>query len=220
MFFSNLLFIFTTSFATGFSGAVSPGPLLAYTIRETTRRGFWAGPLISTGHAILEVAIVTLVAVGVLRFMERDYAFITVALLGSGFLLFMGWGMLRNPGQSLPVQAGGSTDFAPLQPPRLLIGGITMSLANPFWTFWWVTVGLTFMNKALSLGLGIWGISAFYVGHVLSDYVWYGVVSLALVSGRRVLTDSFYKWLIIICGLFLWGMAGYFIYEAVQRLLH
>lgn len=213
-----MFLVFSTSFLTGFSGAVTPGPLLAYNIRETTRHGFRAAPLIVTGHSILEVIVVTAVAIGALRFMEYDYAFVTVAFLGSAFLLFMGWGMLHHPGRSLPGPVG-SEGPVEARPRSLLLGGIGMSLSNPFWSFWWATVGLNFMEWAQSLGLGVWGIVCFYVGHVLSDYVWFGGISLALVSGRRLLTDTFYKWLIIVCGLFLWGMAGFFIAKGIDRLL-
>lgn len=218
MFLSNLFLVFSTSLLTGFSGAVTPGPMLAYNVRETARHGLRAAPLIVTGHSILEVLVVTAVAVGALRFMEYDYAFVTVALLGSAFLLFMGWGMLRHPGQSLPGSVG-SEGPAEVKTHSLLLGGVGMSLSNPFWSFWWATVGLNFMDWAQGLGLGMWGIVSFYVGHVLSDYVWYGGVSLALVSGRRLFTGAFYRRLIIVCGLFLWGMAGFFIAKGIDRLL-
>lgn len=211
--------IFGTSFVVGLSGAVTPGPVLAYNIRETARRGFWAGPFIATGHSILELAVVALLVIGVLRFIEGDAAFVTIALLGAAFLLWMGWGMVRNPGRDLPVQAGGSAGSIPLRPGGLLLGGVLVSLANPFWSLWWVTVGLSFLNWSRELGLGLLGIAAFYLGHILADYVWYGVVSLALVSGRRILTDTFYKGLILVCGLFLWGLAGFFIAQGVSRLL-
>ena len=219
MFLSQLFLIFGTSFVVAFSGAAMPGPLLAYDIRETVRHGFWAGPLIITGHSILELLVVTLLVLGVLRFVEGDAAFVTISLLGGAFLLWMGWGMLRRPDQNLPIQAGGSVGFAPLQPRNLLTGGILVSLSNPFWAIWWVTIGLKFLTSSQELGLALWGIVAFYVGHILADYTWYGAVSLALVSGRRILTDAFYKWLILICGLFLWGMAAYFIAEGITRLL-
>ena len=127
--------------------------------------------------------------------------------------------MVRNPGRDLPTQVGGSGGFVALRPGGLLLGGVAVSLSNPFWSLWWVTVGLSFLNWSRELGLGLLGIAAFYLGHILADYAWYGVVSLALVSGRRILTDTFYKGLILVCGLFLWGLAGFFIAQGLSRLL-
>jgi len=214
-----VLFVFWTSFGVGFSGAASPGPLLAYNIRETARHGFWVGPLLTTGHSILELALVTLLVVGLGRFMDNTAAFVTIAFLGSGFLLFMGWGMLRRPGQVVPPRAEREQARKDLKPHRLLMGGILVSLSNPFWSLWWATAGLNFLNWAQERDLGLWGIGAFYMGHILSDYAWYGAVSLALATGRRFLTDTFYKVLILVCGLFLWAMAGYFISQGVARLM-
>ena len=56
--------IFLTSLAIGFSGAVSPGPLLTYTITESLKKGFIAGPLISVGHALIELVLVIVFALG------------------------------------------------------------------------------------------------------------------------------------------------------------
>ena len=44
----------STSFIVALSGALMPGPLLTVTVGEAARRGFWAGPLIMVGHALLE----------------------------------------------------------------------------------------------------------------------------------------------------------------------
>jgi len=215
--------IFGTSFVMGLSGAVTPGPLLAYNIRETARRGFWAGPWVATGHSILEAAMVALLAVGALQFMKGDVAFTTVALIGGAFLLWMGYGMVRHPGIAAPsqAQATGGAD-GPARARRFdhpIFGGIAVSLVNPFWIVWWVTVGLTWLNKSQDMGLGLLGVAAFYVGHILSDYAWYGLVSAGIASGRRVLTDTFYKGLILACGLFLWAMAGFFIANGLSRVV-
>lgn len=65
------LAVFGTSFLVGLSGALAPGPLLALDIRESTQRGFWAGPYIATGHSLLELLVVILLAIGVLHFIEK-----------------------------------------------------------------------------------------------------------------------------------------------------
>ena len=213
-----MAFVFGTSFLVGLSGVATPGPVLAYNIRETARRGFWAAPLIATGHSLLELLLVALLVVGVLRFLEGDTAFVIISLLGAAFLVWMGWGMIRHPGRDLPVQGGGTAGFMPLRPGVLMLGGVLISISNPFWSLWWATVGLNYLKWSQELGLGLLGIGAFYVGHILADYAWYGAISLGLVSGRRILTDTFYRGLLLVCGLFLWAMAGFFLTKGIDRL--
>jgi hypothetical protein len=55
---TTLLTIFASSFVIALSGALMPGPLLTATISECSQRGFIAGPLLITGHAILELVLV------------------------------------------------------------------------------------------------------------------------------------------------------------------
>lgn len=100
-----LLAIFGTSFVVGLSGALMPGPLFTLTVRETLRRGFWAGPVISAGHAAIELALVISLAVGLKRFLEDEGpATGAIALAGGAFLLWMGYWMLRSaPRQSLSL---------------------------------------------------------------------------------------------------------------------
>jgi threonine/homoserine/homoserine lactone efflux protein len=49
--------IFGGSFALALSGVLLPGPLLTVTISESARRGFKAGPLLITGHGLLEFSL-------------------------------------------------------------------------------------------------------------------------------------------------------------------
>lgn len=101
------LAVFGTSFLVGLSGALAPGPLLALDIREPTARGFWAGPYIATGHSLLELLVVVLLAVGLLRFIEGGVAFSVIAICGAIFLLWIGWGMVRQRSRALPTANGG-----------------------------------------------------------------------------------------------------------------
>ena len=82
--------IFETSYLVGLSGAVSPGPLLAYNIREAVRRGFLAGPYTATGHAILELLVVIVLALGLRQLFDSDPVVGGIGLLGGLVLLWMG----------------------------------------------------------------------------------------------------------------------------------
>src|SRR3990172_5776081 len=101
-----LLAIFGTSFVVSLSGALMPGPLFTLTVRETLRRGFWAGPVVTVGHAVIELALVIGLAVGLKRFLQDEGpATAAIALAGGAFLLWMGYEMLRSaPRQSLDLE--------------------------------------------------------------------------------------------------------------------
>ena len=210
--------IFGTSFAVGLTGALAPGPLLALDVREATRGGFWAGPYIATGHSLLELLVVILLAVGLLQFIKEGPAFTVIALSGGLFLMWMGWGMVRRPALGLPESSKGQDRSGRYHPSRSILGGAVFSITNPYWSLWWVTVGAAFLAETQSLGLGILGITTFYLGHVLPDYSWFTLVSLAVASGRRVVSETFYKGVVLICGLFLWGMAFVFVLMGLKRI--
>ena len=80
-----------TSFIVALSGALMPGPLLTVTVGEAARRGFWAGPLIIVGHALLELALVLLLLVGLGAWLNRPLILGTVGVLGPG--CWAGWGL-------------------------------------------------------------------------------------------------------------------------------
>ena len=212
------LAIFGTSFLVGLSGALIPGPLLALDIRESAHGGFWAGPYIATGHSILELLVVILLAVGFLQVTEQGPTFTIIALLGGVFLVWMGWNMVRSRAQGLPSIPGDPRRSGHYHPVRPMLGGALFSATNPFWSLWWVTVGASFMAETKSLGLGTAGIAAFYLGHILSDYSWFSLVSFAVASGRRIMNEAFYKGMALVSGLFLWGLGCFFMVKGLERL--
>ena len=61
----NLPAIFSGSFLVALSGAAAPGPLLAITVERTLKKGFMAGPLLITGHVLLEAGVVVLIIHGI-----------------------------------------------------------------------------------------------------------------------------------------------------------
>ncbi|MBI4233549.1 MAG: LysE family transporter [Chloroflexi bacterium] len=205
---AGVFFAFSASFVVGLSGAASPGPLLAFNIRETVERGFWAGPSVSLGHSLLEAVVVALLALGLGRVLQTGLAGAVVALAGGIFLLWMAWGIYRQPAGELvltPAQgirrAGGAR--------RPILGGVLVSLSNPFWFVWWMTAGAALLFRSYQLGIA--GLVAFYFGHILADFSWYSAVSFAVATGRRLMTPPIYRGIMLSCAAFLALMAVYFL---------
>jgi threonine/homoserine/homoserine lactone efflux protein len=193
--------LFLLSFGVGFSGAMMPGPLLAVGIAETPRNGWRTGPILSVGHAIAEIAIVALLALGVATLVEGSSLIPSIiAIAGGAALILMGvmmaYDILRgNVSYDIDSADGKAAS-------RRLIGkGITASLSNPFWFVWWATTGLAFVTKSLTLG--VMGPVVFYFGHILSDFVWYSAVSVIVWQGKRILVGWGMKLLILGCAAFL-----------------
>jgi threonine/homoserine/homoserine lactone efflux protein len=186
---AQLTAIFAASFAVAFSGAMMPGPLLATAIGEGSRRGVIAGPLLIIGHAVLEFALVAALLLGLSPFLARDEVFVAVSMAGGAILLWMAWGMFRSlPGLRMPVDAAAGRRG------NLIFRGVLVSVSNPYWTIWWATVGLGAILQSKKSGMP--GIAAFYSGHILADFLWYGSVTFAVGKGKRYFSDRFYRGLV------------------------
>jgi threonine/homoserine/homoserine lactone efflux protein len=201
-----LVKIFTAALGIAFSGAMVPGPLLTVTIFESARRGSGAGFLIVVGHAALELVLVIGFLFGLQRFLGNPFVVRAIGVVGGVFLLWMGFGMLRGYVRRVVLNLDGDEKKIRLGP---FAEGIIVSLSNPYWTIWWITIGLAL--AIYSLKYGLLGLSVFYVGHILGDFIWYGLVVAGVVSGRRFLSDRVYRAILLACGLFLILLAVCFI---------
>lgn len=112
-----ILAIFATSFVVSLSGALMPGPLVTLTVRESLRRGFWAGPIVALGHGLIELLLVVGMALGLKQFLDEGPFTAAVALVGGAFLLWMGYHMLRTlPQQTLALGRDGLAGRSPSVP--------------------------------------------------------------------------------------------------------
>lgn len=204
--------IFASSFLLALSGALMPGPLLTVTIGESPRRGFIAGPLLILGHGLLEAALVVAIVMGLAPVLGAPWVFSTTALVGAGVLGWMAWGMFRNlPRMTLHMPSGPATGR------NLVAAGALLSLANPYWYVWWVTIGLGYITH--SLNQGTWGLVIFFTGHILADLTWYSAVSTMISKGGRFIGDRGYRWMIGVCAAFLAVFAGLFALSGLRALL-
>jgi threonine/homoserine/homoserine lactone efflux protein len=194
----NLALIFVTSLGIGLTGAVMPGPLLALTLKESLSRGKWSALWLASGHSFLELLMVGALVGGLSRLVSADAIAGPVGLLGGAILLWMGVGAIRQ------TRGGGrliDDSASPNGPHSLLVSGAAVTIANPYWTAWWLTAGLALVLFAAKAGLV--GIVVFYLGHISADFLWFGLVGLVVGSGRRMLEAKLYRHMLQACGAFL-----------------
>jgi len=203
--------IFGTAYVVGFSGAMMPGPLLAVTINESTRRGAIAGPLLMLGHMALEAALVAAVALGLSSVLKNPVVIGCVAFMGGGVMCWMGQAMVRSARHTTLRDAAGQRSR--MHP---VLAGALVSLSNPYWTIWWATIGITYVIMGLRFGLT--GVIVFFAGHILSDFTWYTAVSVSVAQGGRLLSDRVYRAMIVACGATLVGFGAWFVWTGISTL--
>lgn len=210
-----LALIFVSSLAIAYSGALMPGPMLSVVVTESPRQGAKAGPLVVLGHAILELALLALLIVGLGPMLERPAVQAGLALVGGMMLLVTAALMLLAVVRgrvALKLESGaGASRHA-----RTVLAGAVSSLSNPYWIIWWATIGLSLVTKAYALGVA--GLVAFYIGHILGDLSWYTAVSGVVAAGRRWITLRVYRGMIVAAACFLLALAAWFLASGVGSL--
>ena len=193
-----------------FMFAKSPGPVLTFTIYKSIneKRGYLSGFFIILGHATLEFVLICclLLATSIIIAIFKIYVFLIIfGLIGGILLVSFGIFVIRGVYKK-PL----NLDFATISKDDIkkfrgnsFLGGIWVSLSNPFWTIWWAFVGLSFMinfNVSFSNPMGL---LLFFLGHELGDFAWYIPISIFAYYGGRSLNEKVYKYVLIICGLFM-----------------
>ncbi len=200
--------IFISAFLIGFSGAMMPGPMLGVTIDGSLKKGWTAGPLTVLGHGILEFLLIAVMTFGLKDFFSNPAVAGFIGIFGGAYLAWMGYGMIKsgiNKSVTLESQSAGNSAGTR----NLVLAGALVSATNPYFILWWATTGMESIRQSYTLGLT--GVLCFYLGHILSDLVWYLAISIAFSRGKKLLTDVVYRWIILLLGIFIIVFSIYFI---------
>jgi threonine/homoserine/homoserine lactone efflux protein len=214
-----LWIVFSLSLLMSLSGALMPGPLLTYTIARTLRtpRGGWlTGARVIAGHAALESVLLLGLMLGVTEFLHAPLAAKIIGVAGAVLLLYMGVGLIRETirGRGMDLQGAEGSDvtargpsIASRMPP--VLAGALVSMSNPYWWIWWVTIGSAFLLR-FQITLDRWqALLAFFLGHELGDLGWYSAVSIILHLGRKRIPRGVAAAIIGICGVAIIAFAVY-----------
>ncbi|MCX8124081.1 MAG: LysE family translocator [Spirochaetes bacterium] len=187
------------------SGVMAPGPMSAVTINHGTRSKY-AGLLVSTGHAIIELPVIIALFAGIQVIMQ--FANITSYITLSGGIVLVILATLTA--QSVKANTT-ITTYTPL------LDGIILSAFNPYFYVWWLTIGLSLIQKGIIFGSI--GLAAFSFLHIVCDYIWLLILSMLSFAGASFLGAKFTKTVGFITVIMLYAFGLYFIYDAIKQIV-
>jgi threonine/homoserine/homoserine lactone efflux protein len=191
----------------GLSGAVIPGPLLAFTLYDTSRKGRVTGHYIMMGHVLWEFGVILLILFGFGWIILGNSEIIYLA--GGLVLALMGIKMIRSRTGEVKMDAAKVNSS--------LGGGIFYTAFNPTQPLWWATAGLALLLKGLEV-MGILGVVLVTAGHWLADFGYYGFISFVMHRHASYVNPK-QRQISTILGLFLTALGTYFLEQGLEKLL-
>jgi len=237
--------IFFSALIVGFSGAIVPGPMFTTVITNVAKNGFKDSILIVIGHALTELIILILFLAGILKYLNNDIVIKIIGITGGLVLLFLSinliYSIIRNKiklnlnnnkinkiniinnNKNIDNNLNNVNHNKAINKNNIykkninlsFFQGMLVSIINPYWYLWWVTIGAAFLVKSLSFKYA--GVGFFYFGHISSDFIWYMIVGLIVSKGKKFLNEKIYKIIIILCAVFLFYLGIKFIIDFIKR---
>ena len=188
---------------------MAPGPITAATLAAGARSRH-AGAFIALGHAVVEIPLILLLAAGIGTFLKSSAVKAGIGLVGGVVLVLMGTQLL------LSLRRCKTVSEATVQR-RPFMTGAVLTGANPYFLFWWATVGLALATQATESGAV--ALLVFGVVHWLCNLGWLEVLSWAGFQGSQVFGLRSQKIISVICAIVLLGFGLEFFFEACMSLL-
>jgi threonine/homoserine/homoserine lactone efflux protein len=195
------------------SGVLSPGPLFFTNLIYGSRQGTHAGIKIAYGHTIVELPLITILALGLSKFSSLDLTsngnLKIIGLLGGVsialFSLMQIHSVIKRKVVTASIDTSNNNHFFKINSKRNgpLILGIVFSALNPFFLIWWFTVGLKLISDSILLFGIVLGVMFTFFFHIWMDYAWLTVTSYMISKGISILKAKFYNTLLFILSIVL-----------------
>jgi len=203
-----LVSLAATSFMLGFTGALMPGPLMFAVVNRARKGGILVGVRMTAGHGAAEflLAGAFLLAAQILGWKlssPNPVAIGAIAIAGGLLLGFLGaWAAVASvtsPQASVPQAEATATSSDARSD---LIMGAVISASNPYWSIWWLAIGLPWILISFAQA-GSLGFFTFMVPHVASDLVAYGALAYLVHRGVTYVGTRSYRYVEGLSGLAL-----------------
>jgi threonine/homoserine/homoserine lactone efflux protein len=207
--YANAAILLGIGFIVGISGAIMPGPLLIYTIQESLKRGKWVGASVILGHAIVEVFIFLLLALGLLSTVSAPEFTKAMSIIGGTALLIMSYESVKDINSKVSLQIKKRSY-------GLIMGGIIFTAFNPGFPIWWLTAGTRLLMEGYA-EMGLTGMLLVLIGHWGADLGWFLFVSCTASRGSRFLFEKgWYKGVRIALAALLAIIGIYFLWTGIK----
>ncbi|MCW4002046.1 MAG: LysE family translocator [Candidatus Bathyarchaeota archaeon] len=184
------------------SGALAPGPLFFVTVSHGSRSGAKSGLVFSIAHTLVEFTLVMLLACGLLAVVNepnfKPIISLIIGVAGGIVLLFFGAIQIRDSLTSKTVETGSG----PVATRNLVLIGLAFTGLNPFFIFWWLTVGAKLILDSLEFA-SIAGVVFMYICHVWMDYAWLTSIAHLSKMGTNVVGFKWYRLIMAVFGAVL-----------------
>lgn len=198
--------------ALGVGAGVSPGPLLVLVITAALRSGWRAGALAAFAPVVSDLIIVA----GVLLLLDQlpPFALPVLAVAGGLFLLWTGVQTILD--SRTATLAGTAAERNQAGRRALWQAGLLNLLSPHPWLFWATVLGpLTVRSWRDSPAGTVALVLGFYVAIVGAKVV----LAVLVAGGRRWLTDTAYRRLLVGAGVLLLVVGALVLVEFLPRLL-
>jgi len=203
---SALIFLASVAVIT-VSGAFMPGPLFAATIAKSYNDPR-AGIKMTAGHAAIEVPLIVVIFLGFDFIFKDQTVFAYIALIGGIILMYMGVSELRARKTIVQESDYGQGSFTT---------GMITTITNPYWFFWWATVGAALVTTAIGFGLII--LPLFIATHLAVDLGWNHFVATTVNRSKGLWDRKWHEYLILLAAGIMIIFALYFIWSSITTLV-
>jgi threonine/homoserine/homoserine lactone efflux protein len=164
---------------------------------------------VAIGHGIVEFPLIIVITLGMGTVFQLTAVKIAIGLAGGAFLWLMAISMLRSLNNTARQQASPA-----MKGP--VTAGIILSGGNPYFLFWWATIGIKLATDAKAFG--IWAFAVFAVLHWSCDLIWLWALSWAGYGGKALFGPKLQKIVMLVCGCALLGFGLMFIIDALAEI--
>jgi threonine/homoserine/homoserine lactone efflux protein len=184
----NLIELFIIVFIISISGVFSPGPLTFAALAIGIKTNWKGGILMSIGHLIVEFPLALAIAFGI-TFITSSISNL-LSIFGGIFMIIFGFLIIKSA-KNYEIK---SFSHSPL------ILGISLSILNPYFILWWITIGSSLINLAIELA-GLFGVIFMYISHIWIDFLWLIILAILGYQGRKL--GKYYPYFVMMLGFIL-----------------